>query len=130
MSGRKWGDASSASAAASSSSSSAGKVVSWGDEDGDDDGDGPLSPSSAAASSAAGLAIAPVVPVVSQSKVDAKGVKTVVEFGTNAQGEKIRITRKIKVRRPHTQHSNMLFACYHRRALLVFRRQIHSIVLR
>jgi len=94
MSARKWGDAGAGSAAAASSSST--RAVNWGDVDGDGDDDGPMTPAHSASASA-GLAIAPVVPVVSQSKVDAKGIKTVVEFGTNAQGEKIRITRKIKV---------------------------------
>ena len=83
-SSRKWGDS-----GASKSS------VNWGDVDGDDEG--PLSPSASSSSAAAAPAINPVVPVVSSTKVDAKGIKTVVEYGTNAQGEKIRITRKIKV---------------------------------
>lgn len=38
----------------------------------------------------------PVNPIL-ESSVDSQGIKTVVEFGTNAQGEKIKITRKIKV---------------------------------
>lgn len=87
-SSRKWGD--------SASSSKTG--VNWGDVDGDDDGPMPAAASSSSSSSSSSSALSnPVVPVVSQSKVDAKGIKTVVEFGTNAQGEKIRITRKIKV---------------------------------
>lgn len=89
--GVKWGESSSSSSSAAPSSK-----MQWGDVDGDDDG--PVSPSGAdRSSSSSSSAVAPVVPVVSQSKVDAKGIKTVVEFGTNAQGEKIRITRKIKV---------------------------------
>jgi len=89
MTSRKWGDVSS-----TAGSSSTKQGVSWGDVDGDDDG--PIaSPSSSTATAA--VPSNPVVPVVSSTKVDAKGIKTVVEFGTNAQGEKIRITRKIKV---------------------------------
>jgi translation initiation factor 3 subunit G len=65
----------------------------WGDVDNEEDEEPSVlsSPTSAALSGGA------VNPILS-SATDSRGIKTVVEFGTNAQGEKIKITRKIKVR--------------------------------
>jgi len=81
---------------AASSHAAAPRRVNWGDVEQDDDL--PLSPSTVGAvSSSSSSSSHPVVPLVSQSAPDAKGIKTIVEYGTNAQGEKVKITRKVKV---------------------------------
>ena len=77
--------------------------VAWADVDNDDDTVGDLKQfSSSAAPSASQSGSSPSnstsgVPTAS-SKLDVKtGIKTIVEYGTNAAGEKIKITRKVKV---------------------------------
>lgn len=83
MSQVRWG-ASSARAASS---------VNWGDVDNENED---YEHDEDEQDSVAPLGGQPVNPIL-ESTVDSQGIKTVVEFGTNAQGEKIKITRKIKV---------------------------------
>ena len=78
----------------------------WSEVDYDDDGSTfhPSSavPSSSSQSSAQG-SVMPTIPATIVSKADASGVRTIVEYGTNEKGQKVRITRKMRTVRKQLQ---------------------------
>ena len=71
----------------------------WSEVDYDDDGS-TFHPSSTVASSSsqssAQGSMMPTIPATIVSKADASGVRTIVEYGTNEKGQKVKITRKMR----------------------------------
>ena len=74
----------------------------WSEVDYDDDGS-TFHPSSTVASSSsqssAQGSMMPTIPATIVSKADASGVRTIVEYGTNEKGQKVKITRKMRTAR-------------------------------
>ena len=76
----------------------------WSEVDYDDDGSTFHSTTAVASSSSPSLSHAPAqqgslmpsIPATIVSKADAAGVRTIVEYGTNEKGQKVKITRKMR----------------------------------
>ena len=74
--------------------------IKWGDVDYDDEGS-TFHPSSSLHSSlpsgpTAQGSLMPAIPATIVSKVDASGLRTITEYGTNEKGMKVRITKKMR----------------------------------
>ena len=75
--------------------------IKWGDVDYDDEGSTFHTASSTLSSSSSGAGVTqgslmPAAPATIVGRADAAGVRTIVEYGTNEKGQKVRITRKMR----------------------------------
>ena len=78
--------------------------IKWGDVDYDDEGSTfhpststpSFAPSSSSASSLPQGSLMPAIPATIVSKVDSTGLRTIVEYGTNEKGQKLKVTKKMR----------------------------------